>query len=107
MAFFGGASGRARTYDPLIKSQLLYQLSYRGGVRKYVAAPGGFWQGPMKKRVRCRSRRTGPALCRRRAQLPGGSPASVGGPNCTGKSMSMSISSLVALLPVFGSSSKW
>ena len=23
-----GARGRARTYDPLIKSQLLYQLSY-------------------------------------------------------------------------------
>ncbi len=25
-----GAPGRTRTYDQLIKSQLLYQLSYRG-----------------------------------------------------------------------------
>jgi hypothetical protein len=26
---FGGVPARARTVDPLIKSQLLYQLSYR------------------------------------------------------------------------------
>ncbi len=28
LAFFGGDPGEARTLDPLIKSQLLYQLSY-------------------------------------------------------------------------------
>ena len=27
----GGGRSRARTYDPLIKSQLLYQLSYAPG----------------------------------------------------------------------------
>ena len=32
LRFFGGDPGEARTLDPLIKSQLLYQLSY--GVRR-------------------------------------------------------------------------
>ena len=32
LAVFGGDPGEARTLDPLIKSQLLYQLSY--GVRR-------------------------------------------------------------------------
>ena len=30
---WSGAPGRTRTYDQLIKSQLLYQLSYRGSQR--------------------------------------------------------------------------
>ena len=31
-----GAPARTRTWNPLIKSQLLYQLSYRGTVPKLV-----------------------------------------------------------------------
>ncbi len=27
-----GSASRTRTYDPLVNSQLLYQLSYRGSV---------------------------------------------------------------------------
>jgi hypothetical protein len=36
---------RARTVDPLIKSQLLYQLSY--GVKIGIANIVGFWQIPI------------------------------------------------------------
>ncbi len=30
-----GSASRTRTYDPLVNSQLLYQLSYRGSVVEF------------------------------------------------------------------------
>ena len=41
--FFGGSGGRSRirTYDPLIKSQLLYQLSYAPARPEAVVCLGG------------------------------------------------------------------
>ncbi len=36
-----GGRSRARTYDPLIKSQLLYQLSYAPPIVRGIAGSGG------------------------------------------------------------------
>ena len=36
-----GGRSRIRTYDPLIKSQLLYQLSYAPAATPWTLAPGG------------------------------------------------------------------
>lgn len=38
-----GAGGRNRTRDPLITSQVLYQLSYTGEGLQYSVSPGA-WQ---------------------------------------------------------------
>jgi hypothetical protein len=51
-----GTAAWIRTKDQLIKSQLLYQLSYRGmGMCRMSAATGGAWVG-MRRRATRKSR---------------------------------------------------
>ncbi len=52
-----GGCSRIRTYDPLIKSQLLYQLSYAPAVQPgapYNSAPADCKEGVARRRLACR-----------------------------------------------------
>ncbi len=59
---FGGRS-RIRTYDPLIKSQLLYQLSYAPAPEPAAKPP---WSKAAEHTEKTRERKEGSAEKRRR-----------------------------------------